>query len=157
MEPKANAGKKGGKAGLVVLMILLLVSLAGNGVLGKLYWDVKNDPQLAAQTELNKLVAEVGALISLPEGEDPTIATVTDPEKLKDQAFFAQAKAGDKVLLYTNAKKAILYSPTDHKIIEVAPISLGQEGGTTTTPPATTPPATTPPADQNPTTTPTQP
>jgi len=67
----------------------------------------------------------VGKLMVLPEGETPTIATVSDPDKLKDQAFFAHAKTGDKVLIYAKAKKAILYSPTDNRIVEVAAIDLG--------------------------------
>ncbi len=89
------------------------------------YLAVKADPQKVTQETVDLLLAEVGQLIALPEGETPTVATVSDPEKLKDQPFFAKAKVGDKVLIYTNARKAILYSPTDHKIIEVAPISIG--------------------------------
>jgi hypothetical protein len=60
----------------------------------------------------------------LPENEQPTIATVTDPSKLSGQSFFAHAKVGDRVLLYAAAKKAILYDPNINKIIEVAPINL---------------------------------
>jgi hypothetical protein len=59
----------------------------------------------------------------LPADETPTIATVSDPEKLKDQPFFANAKKGDKVLIFSNSAKAILYSPTEDKIVEVAPIN----------------------------------
>ena len=51
------------------------------------------------------------------------MATVSDPEKLKDQPFFAKAQKGDKVLIYSNSQKAILYSPTEDKIVEVAPIN----------------------------------
>lgn len=74
-------------------------------------------------TEAEDTVARVGKLIVLPEGEDPTVATVTDPEKLRDQSFFANAKKGDKVLIYTRAKKAYLYDPSLNKLIEVAPIT----------------------------------
>ena len=86
---------------------------------------IKFDPAQAAEKEATDLVAEVGKLILLPAGEEPTIATVSDPEKLRDQPFFAQAKTGDKVLLYTNAKKAYLYDPVAHKILEVAPVNVG--------------------------------
>lgn len=95
-----------------------------------------NDPQ-AAQEEVRKLVAEVGKLIDLPQGEDPTIATVTDVEKLQGQPFFAKAKNGDKVLIYANARKAILYDLQAKRIIDVAPINIGSPSAQEATPSAT--------------------
>jgi hypothetical protein len=80
------------------------------------------DSKQLVQKEISQLTAAVGKLIVLPEGEEPTVATVSDPEKLKDQEFFAKAQAGDKVLVYQKAGMAILYSVSLHKILEVAPI-----------------------------------
>jgi hypothetical protein len=108
------------------LAILVLAALAAA------YYFYQQSVQLQSRTfqdlmqsEVDMIVEQVGELIVLPEGEQPTIATVTDPEKLKDQPFFANAKKGDRVLIYANAKKAILYDPVDNKIIEVAPINIG--------------------------------
>lgn len=82
--------------------------------------------QQAVQEANQALIDKVGKLIVLPAGEVPTIATVTDPDKLKaEQPFFAQASLGDKVLIYTGARKAYMYNPTQNKIIEVAPINIG--------------------------------
>lgn len=81
--------------------------------------------QEAQRQEIATVVEKVRALIAIPADELPTIATVTDPEKLKSQAFFSSALTGDKVLIYTVAKKAILYRPSENKIIEVSPISIG--------------------------------
>lgn len=128
MEPKlAGIPKKGGKrsASTIVLVILLLASLGAAGYLFNQVRILKQNPEKQAQEDTAKLIEAVGKLIVLPEGETPTVATVNDPEKLKDQPFFANAKAGDKVLIYTNAKKAILYSPTENKIVEVAPLNIG--------------------------------
>lgn len=88
---------------------------------------IKVNPQKVAQDEVKAVVAEVKQIMILPEGEDPTVATVADPSKLKDQPFFVKAKVGDKVLLYTNARKAILYDPVGKKIVEVAPINIGNQ------------------------------
>jgi type IV secretory pathway VirJ component len=116
----------------VFKVIIPLVAVAALVVAGYFYNQVrvlKQDPQLAAQKEAEALVAKVGKLIVLPvlpEGENPTVATVSDPEALKDQPFFASAAAGDKVLIYTTAKKAILYSVTLNKILEVAPLNIGE-------------------------------
>src|SRR3989344_7670557 len=102
---------------LAPVFIVLTITSIGSG--GYFYYQyqrsqkelqtIKTDPsivQKAAQEEVKKLLEEVGRLISLPEGEEPTVTTVTDVEKLKDQAFFAKAKNGDKVIIYTQAKKA---------------------------------------------------
>ncbi len=92
------------------------------------------------QAEIDTLISEVGALMVLPD-EAPTVATVSDLEQLKNQPFFAQAKLGDKVLIYAVARKAILYSPTEKKIVEVAPLLIGET--TPNTPNPSQPPTTT--------------
>jgi len=79
------------------------------------------------QAEIDALVVEVGKLIELPADEKPTVATVTDLEKVKDQPFFRNAKNGDKVLIYTNARKAILYRSSEKRIIEVGAVNINQE------------------------------
>ena len=85
------------------------------------------DPSHVTQADINQLVVKVGTLILLPQGEEPTIATVTDLNALKDQAFFSHAHLGDKVLMYPKAGQAILYSPDLNKIIQVGPITVGKK------------------------------
>jgi len=82
------------------------------------------DSAKVAREETIKLLAEISKIIVLPDNEIPVIATVNDPVKLSDQPFFIKAKVGDKVLIYPNNKKAILYSPENNKIIEVAPLNI---------------------------------
>lgn len=82
----------------------------------------------AGQGQAQQLVGKVGQLVDLPQGETPTIATVNDASKLKSQAFFASAKDGDKVLIYSKAGKAVLYRPSTDKIIEYSSVNLS--GGT---------------------------
>ena len=115
-----------------IIIILLTVTVTSLAVAGYFYSEIgrlRNNPQVAAvllaNTELQTVVAKVGKLVVLPEGEQPTLATVADPEQLKGQPFFARAKKGDKVLVYNKAQKAILYDPVLNKIIEVAPITSG--------------------------------
>jgi hypothetical protein len=56
--------------------------------------------------------------------------TVTDKEKLSGQLFFANAKNGDKVLVYEKAKKAFLYDPVADMVIEVGPVLTASASGT---------------------------
>lgn len=110
-----------------IALFVLLVAFAGVAVyFYRQFAELKANPQKTVQEEITKIIKKVGKLMVLPEGETPTIATVTDPERLADQPFFAKAKVGDKVLIYTNAKKVILYDPVGNIIVEVAPLNIGQ-------------------------------
>ncbi len=114
---------------LPALVVALVVVAGGSGATAYYYYnqtnELKTNPQKATQEESKAVIDKVSVLMVLPTDEQPTIATVADPEKLKGQAFFANAHVGDKVLIYTNARKAILYDMVANKIIEVAPLSIG--------------------------------
>ncbi|MEO7364045.1 MAG: hypothetical protein ABIV43_00865, partial [Candidatus Saccharimonadales bacterium] len=62
----------------------------------------------------------------VPADETPTVATVSNVEKLKGQTFFANAQIGDKVIVYVNAKQAILYRPSTNQIVTMAPVNDSQ-------------------------------
>lgn len=90
-----------------------------------------NSQQLSTE-EAGKVIDSVGKLIELPAGK-PTLATVSDINKLKTQPFFARAQNGDKVLIYADAKKAIIWRPSTNKIIEVSNVNLGSAPANGTT------------------------
>ena len=125
----------------MVLVVLLFTGGIGYGVyryvaLSQEVTRLKSDPQAsqeAIKEEIKKLVDQVGKLIAVPD-ETPTVATVSDSEKLKPNPFFQNAQNGDKVLIFTSAKKAIIYRPNDNKIIEVGPLSIGTPSASTTQP-----------------------
>lgn len=114
----------------IAILLLVVVVLALAGVPSYYFYDkyqksqmLLKNPTEAARAEVKMLVERIGKLIELPN-EEPTIATVSDKDKLNDQAFFAKAQNGDKVLIYTRARKAILYRPATNKIIEVSTVNL---------------------------------
>lgn len=118
---------------VIALLVALLVIAIGAGV----YFYQKAtqvSQEQASAMQLEQTVARVGRLMVLPDGETPTLATVSDPEKLKGQLFFARAQKGDIVLIYSTAKKAILYNPSLDKIVEIAPINAGDASGSTNVP-----------------------
>lgn len=78
------------------------------------------------QKEQEELVAQVGSLISLPEDEQPTVATVSDKSQLGEQIFFKNAEDGDKVLIYANASKVVLYRPSENRVVEVGTVNIQQ-------------------------------
>jgi hypothetical protein len=104
---------------LFVIILFLLVFIGW-----KYFYPDKGKVNMldVAERERVEVLAKVGAHIVLPKDEVPTLATVSDPEQLKKYPFFSNAEKGDKVLIYSLAKKAILYRPTGDKIVEIAPI-----------------------------------
>lgn len=76
---------------------------------------------------VDQVVKQVDRHYILPVGESPTLATVSDVNRVRSQAFFANAANGDKVLVYAKARKAILYRPSADKIVEVAPLEIGNQ------------------------------
>ena len=121
-----------------IVIALLVLSLVGNIYL----WTRSPkavDAQADAANQVKKIVADVGRVIVLPQNETPTVATVSDLAPLKGQPFFSNAALGDQVLIYTAARKVILWRPGEGKIIEVAPLTVNS----TPAPSATTPTATT--------------
>lgn len=123
--PAANPTERKGKLipALVVLVVLAAALLA---FFGNEYFTLSANPDAENQKKIEAVVVKVEKLIDLPQGEVPTLATVSDTSNLKGQAFFEHAEVGDQVLLYTNAKKAYLYSPSKNIIIEVASLNIGE-------------------------------
>jgi len=116
---------------LAVFVIAVLAVVYALSLNSKVY-NLEN-PNAVTQAEIQQTVASVGRFIVLPTDETPTLATVSDPAKLKDQPFFANALSGDKVLIYTNARKAVLWRPSIQKIIEVSPLIIPATTGVSAT------------------------
>ena len=115
--------KKGMKRFLFWLLVFFCIAgLSGTYYFYAKYRTLSQDPTITSQKDLDATLAAVGALMVLPTDEVPTMATILDKDKLSDQAFFAQAQNGDKLLAYTTSMQAILYRPSTNKIIKVAPI-----------------------------------
>lgn len=137
----------------IVLLTIIVVVISGGALLyvqSHAQKKVLAENTNASAQEIETLLNKIGQSIELPQNESPTIATVTDITKLEGQAFFKNAKNGDKVIIFMNAKKAILYRPSTEKIIDVSPIAEGtnlanaagevtQEGAQATVPSALPP------------------
>ena len=107
--------------GLVVLAVII----------GLLVWqtidakqDAKklSDPKNFNQRANADLIKDVENILVVPQNEQPQIADVTDKDKLKERPFFAAAENGDKVLLYQESSYAVIYRPSEKKIVNVASI-----------------------------------
>lgn len=106
----------------LILFIVLLMSFCLSGFLYYKLKRVEESKTTDTKEEVKSLVDKVSRLYLVPQNEEPTVATVSDPQILKEQSFFTLAEKGDKVLIFTRASKAVLYRPSIDKIIEIAPI-----------------------------------
>ncbi|MEO7364654.1 MAG: hypothetical protein ABIV43_04095 [Candidatus Saccharimonadales bacterium] len=121
--------------GLLVAVVIYQVQLTNNL---KSQTSKATSSSSAAKTEAITLRDQVASVLELPSAEIPTVATVQDPSKLQNQAFFARAEVGDKVLMFAKAQQVVLYRPSTKKVIQVAPINLGTGSSTAAASPATT-------------------
>ena len=122
-EKKSLLEKIPKKFALVGLIVIILVAAGG----GYYFLNIRQStigPQAAAETK--KVIDKVGKLIELP-AEEPILATVTDVGKLPKEPFYQNAQDGDKVLVYKNAKIAILYRPAANKIIKVGAVTIEEQ------------------------------
>ncbi len=117
---------------VILITVVLGVVLAGSGFLFYQYQQAQkelktlkssNDQSQPIQTDAKKIIESVSKLIRLPKGEDPAVASITDIDKLKDQPVFQNAKNGDKILLFANAHKVIIYDPKANIVDDVVTIS----------------------------------
>lgn len=112
----------------IIVIAILIVGGVGSGYFFYTKFQetnkILNNPDEIAKKDEKAIIDKIKVLVDVPNDETPSVATVLDVEKLKDQAFFARAQNGDKVIVYSNAKRAILFRPSTNKVIEVSSISL---------------------------------
>jgi hypothetical protein len=108
---------------VVLTGIISLVVVAGGGAFGMYEWSqyqLSQNPAVIYAKKLKSITDIVGQQITLPKGEQPVVATVSDVTKLPKEAFFQNAQDGDKILMYKKHKEAILYRPTTGQVITEA-------------------------------------
>lgn len=117
-----------GRKALIVVGVsfVIFISIAPAYFFFKKYEETQemvSNPTLAARQDTLSMIEKVRQYVELPEDEEPSIVTVSDRDKLRGHPFFSKAKNGDKVLIYSKAKKAVLYDPVEEKIVNVALIT----------------------------------
>lgn len=112
---------------IIFITVIIVIAIAPSAFFYKKYSDAQKilkDPTELIKLENKALIAKVGKIIDLPEGEEPEVRTIVNKADLSGQPFFAKAENGDKILVYSQAKKAYIYRPSLNKIINVAPVNL---------------------------------
>lgn len=122
--------KKGGMGKwLLLLVVIFLAGAAAYFLWYKTPAVATPNPNATTaeqQAQIQSLVSQVSKLMLLPN-EEPSLALVSDPSKLTGQPFFKNAEKGDAVLIFVKAQKAVLYSPSKDKIVEVSQLAPAPE------------------------------
>jgi hypothetical protein len=93
----------------MILWILLIgVLLLATNVAVQIFKNYKSIKSIQTSAQI---LQAVGKEMILPTDEQPVITTVTNPDEINYQPFFMNALAGDQLIMYSKAKKAILYRP----------------------------------------------
>lgn len=118
----------------IIVILALVVAIASIGFATYQYSEAQKlktteGAKQVAEDEAKALKEKVAKLMQLPD-EKPTVATIKDITKLKDQPFFNGAKNGDKVLIFTEARKAVIYREGENIVINSGPIAVTSDNET---------------------------
>lgn len=117
-----NYDKKNRNAAAVVFRLSIFILFVGLLFTSYYFYDKYREAS-DSNRENAELIGKISEMIYLPDGEDPSIATVIDSAKINQQQFFSRAENGDKLLVYQKARFIILYRPTEDKIVSASFLS----------------------------------
>lgn len=107
---------------LLMSIVVLAVAL---GIVFFRYRQVADKQPPSDVVQANKLVAALGQTIALPN-EQASIATVADKTKLGNTQLARSAQNGDQLLVFSEARRVILYRPSAKKVIDMFHITAEQ-------------------------------
>ncbi len=102
----------------VIIMGVLLLFLLPSG-------DIAKDGKIT-EREAQKVKEQISKLINTPQ-EEPVMALVTNADQLiTEQPFYQGVTNGDVLVIYPQARKAILFNPRTGKLVNVGPVNVGE-------------------------------
>ncbi len=122
---------------------VIIVAIAGVTLFALMYLNTKKqlqelqDPGVSGRTELQIITEQAGRVAELPKDESPKMATVDNVSALSKQPFFKNAQNGDRVLIFENSNRALIFRPSTKKIVEFSSISIPTDAQKPVAQPAT--------------------
>lgn len=107
----------------IAVFIVIILVVVTSGILFALWQGRRSN-----LNDVDAVVSKVNKHYVLPVDETPALATVEDKTKVNSE-FLRVSENGDKLLIYKNAKKVILYRPSIDRVVEVGPVSIADPSG----------------------------
>lgn len=88
------------------------------------YDQLSPEMQQAKDVQDRAIIKSVlSGMADVPKEEDFLLQEIVDAKKIqKEQLFFAEAKNGDKIVVFKAAKKAYLFRPSENRIVTSGPV-----------------------------------
>ncbi|HVU59936.1 MAG TPA: hypothetical protein VHC98_03820 [Candidatus Saccharimonadales bacterium] len=109
---------------LPLFIVILAIAVGANIILFVKYRAAVSTNPVSQQRELQAAVAHIAVV----PHETPVVSTVADKQKLNNPALAAVVQNGDKILIYGQAKRLIVYRPSVHKIVTMLTIQDAPAG-----------------------------
>ena len=110
--------RKRSKSLPIIMVTLLIVLASACGYLFVQYRQALSKQPKSDKERIAQITTLIGDTVILPS-ERPTIATVADKRKLAEPQLATLAKNGDELLVYSKARRVILYRPSSKKIVDM--------------------------------------
>ena len=116
---------------ILPLLIIIFMVLLGFLIFKK-FNSAENLPNgQLSDKQIEVIVKKVSKLINIPK-EIPAIATIIKADNLiAEQSFYIGSKDGDYLIVFPQAKKALIYRESEDRLINVGPIVIDQSATTT--------------------------
>jgi len=108
---------------IIALVVFVIVAMAAIFFVGQ-FFATQSNSKTADDATRERIISKVENLYMLPEGT-PTIALVQNKDQLSGQTFYDKVENGDYLVIYDQAKLALVYREAINKLVNVAPIALG--------------------------------
>lgn len=89
--------------------------------------ELKETTQSSRQEISEEVLQKVRTHFYISENQQPTVATITDVERLKQVSdFYSRAQNNDYLIIISDPPRAILYNPDENVILDIVPVTLEQ-------------------------------
>lgn len=108
------------------LVISLLLAYAAYTTIQ--YQALKKNPAVTNEDTSKRVLSKLGKILKLPDDETPQIAAVEDKSKLGNDVFFKDVENGDFLVVYSKARRIIVYRESNNQIINQGPFVINTAG-----------------------------